>query len=63
MDEFLEPEQKLDLREDMDEDMLVDLAEGKKVGNMKLTKNQRREVKHAIKRGENINILDFLNEN
>jgi len=39
MDEFLqedEPEHKF---QDVDEDMLVDLAEGKKVGHMKLTKN------------------------
>jgi hypothetical protein len=36
------------------------LAEGKKVKGFKLTKNQRREVKFAIQRGDNINILDFL---
>ena len=39
VDEFLDVEEKVDMRDDIDEDMIVDLAEGKKVGNMKLTKN------------------------
>ena len=34
--------------DEFDEDMLVDLAEGKKVKGRRLNKNQKRELKHAI---------------
>lgn len=54
-----EKERQLD---NLEEDNLVDLAEGKKIGGMKLTKAQRREIKHSIKRGEDVDILGFLKE-
>jgi large subunit GTPase 1 len=48
--------------DDLEEENLVDLAEGKKIGGLKLTKAQRREIKHSIKRGEDVDILGFLKQ-
>eukprot|EP00825_Cyclidium_porcatum_P041583 TRINITY_DN548_c0_g1_i3.p3 TRINITY_DN548_c0_g1~~TRINITY_DN548_c0_g1_i3.p3 ORF type:complete len:122 (+),score=44.87 TRINITY_DN548_c0_g1_i3:185-550(+) len=40
----------------LDNDDLIDLMEGKFVKGYKLTKAQRRDIKHAIRRGE---VVDF----
>ncbi len=55
-DEFfdeLPPEDEDDPYEGLDnEDLLMLLLEGKPVRGLKLTKNQRRDIKFALKRGE-----------
>jgi len=40
------------------EDLLMLLLEGKPVRGLKLTKNQRRDIKFALKRGEVNNLFD-----
>jgi large subunit GTPase 1 len=63
-DEFfdeLPPEDEDDPYEGLDnEDLLMILLEGKPVRGLKLTKNQRRDIKFALKRGEKINVADFF---
>ncbi len=39
---------------------MIDLLDGKKVMGLKLDKNLRREIKHMIKREEDIDILSIL---
>lgn len=48
------------LAQQLTDDNVLDLLEGKKVNGIKFDKNLRREVKHAIKRQEDIDVLDIL---
>lgn len=48
------------LMETLDDDDLVELMEGKKVKGVKLDKNLRREIKHMIKRNEDISVAEIL---
>jgi len=62
--EFFEGERKEQLVEELldelDDDDMVELLEGKKVKGVKLDKHLRREVKHMIKRGEDVSIAEIL---
>lgn len=43
-----------DFIKELTEDDLLDIIEGKKVPGMKITKEMRSNIKHAMKRGEKL---------
>lgn len=49
----------LDAAKQFSEDDFIKLMDGKKVKGLKFNKNKKREIKHAVKRGE-VNCLKFL---
>lgn len=52
--------QKIGEKIELDEDDIAMLLLGKKVNGIKLTKTQKRDIKHATQRGEKIDIKKFL---
>lgn len=43
-----------DSLKDLTEDDLLDIIEGKKIAGIKVTKEMRKNIKHALKRGEKV---------
>jgi hypothetical protein len=46
-----------------DDDDLINLMEGKIINGVKLSKEQKRNIKYAIKRGENVDFASIFNDN